>query len=219
MFIFNKRVILMKSSGIDEAGRGPVLGPMVIVGILIDTSKLETLKFFKVRDSKMISRNVRTRLMKVINEIIDAKEIIEVWPSEIDEKNKQGISLNVLERIKMADIILKLKPERVFVDCPDIKPERFKKLLLKDVNFCCPIIAEHNADKKYIEVSAASIIAKVHRDEIINRLREKYGDFGSGYPSDSKTINFLKKWYKEHQSWPSIVRKSWKTLERIIKEV
>ena len=80
----------MKSSGIDEAGRGPVLGPMVIVGILIDTSKLETLKFFKVRDSKMISRNVRTRLMKVINEIIDAKEIIEVWPSEIDEKNKQG---------------------------------------------------------------------------------------------------------------------------------
>ena len=209
----------MKTTGIDEAGRGPVIGPMVIVGILIDDSKFKTLEFYKVRDSKMISRNVRTRLARIISNLIEKKEIIEVWPSEIDEKNKQGISLNVLERKKMAKIILKLRPERAVVDCPDVNPERFKKLLLDDVGLCCRIIAEHRADKNYIEVSAASIIAKVHRDAIIDTLKRDYGDFGSGYPSDARTITFLKGWYEIHQNWPPIVRRSWKTLDRIIKGV
>jgi ribonuclease HII len=79
----------------------------------------------------------------------------------------------------------------------------------------------HQADAIYPVVSAASIIAKVRRDELIEELKKELGiDFGSGYPSDPKTKEFLIKWGKKHSGkFPEIVRQSWQTVENIREEL
>ncbi|ENN96258.1 ribonuclease HII [Methanocaldococcus villosus KIN24-T80] len=64
-------------------------------------------------------------------------------------------------------------------------------------------------------VSAASIIAKVIRDNIINEYKKEFGDFGSGYPSDIKTVEFLKRYYEIHNKLPPIAREKWKTCKRL----
>ena len=78
------------------------------------------------------------------------------------------------------------------------------------------IIAKHKADDIFPIVSAASIIAKNKRDSLINELKEKYGDLGSGYPSDKKTIDFLRKWIKKNRKVPAFARKSWATIKTIL---
>jgi ribonuclease HII len=83
----------------------------------------------------------------------------------------------------------------------------------------CPrIVAEHKADRNYVIVSAASVVAKVERDRAVEELREEHGDFGSGYPSDPQTIAFLKEWVRREGSRPSFSRKSWKTWDRVLTE-
>ena len=64
-------------------------------------------------------------------------------------------------------------------------------------------------------MSAASILAKVTRDNVLINLR-RHHDLGSGYPSDSKTVNFVKKYYKINQNMPVFVRKSWKPVQKIM---
>ena len=115
----------------------------------------------------------------------------------------------------MAQIILGLKPDLAYVDAADVNNVRFGEQIRKLLSFKVNITSEHGADVKYVVVSAASIIAKVHRDEVISRLREIYGDFGSGYSSDPKTRRFLTNWLKEKKRLPNFMRKSWKTVKRI----
>ena len=96
-----------------------------------------------------------------------------------------------------------------------MKEERFGEVIGKRLSFSPKIVAEHKADSKYIPVAAASILAKVTRDRAIEKLKEAYGEIGSGYPSDPITRRFLEEYYKKHGVFPPIVRKSWKTLEKI----
>jgi ribonuclease HII len=77
------------------------------------------------------------------------------------------------------------------------------------------IISSHHADRKYPVVSAASIIAKVNRDRAIEKLRKNH-DLGSGYPSDSKTMNFIKEWISQNGDLPVFVRKSWKPVKILL---
>ncbi|MHA1594508.1 MAG: ribonuclease HII [Candidatus Baldrarchaeia archaeon] len=212
----------MYIAGIDEAGRGPVIGPMVIAGVLITEEDLGKLAKLNVRDSKMLSRSRRIKLAEEILRIAKNVKIIEVSPSEIDNAKGRGISLNVLEAMKIAEIIISLKPDIIYVDSPDIFPDRFAETVksflpneLKEVT----IVSEHKADAKFQIVSAASIVAKVHRDRIITRLKVKYGDFGSGYPSDWRTIRFLQNYVKQYHDVPDIVRKSWKTVRKILESI
>ncbi|MHA1324316.1 MAG: ribonuclease HII, partial [Candidatus Helarchaeota archaeon] len=82
------------------------------------------------------------------------------------------------------------------------------------------LITEHKADQNYPIVSASSIIAKVIRDRELQKLQQKYSiNFGSGYTSDKRTIDFLRTWVKIHKQFPAIVRKSWKTAKNIENEL
>ena len=206
-------------AGVDDAGRGCVIGPLVIAGVLVDEKGVKKLEKIGVKDSKILSPETRRRLYNCISNIAVKTYVIKIPPKEIDKVVFFGgklRKLNWLEAKIMAEVISRLKPDIVYVDASDVSVERFKENIKCMLNFEVKIISEHNADTKYPIVSAASIIAKVERDREIEELREIYGDFGSGYPSDQRTINFLIEWIKIHREFPDFVRKSWKTAKEII---
>lgn len=201
-------------AGIDEAGRGCIIGPLVIVGVSIDSGKEKELRKIKVRDSKELSQRQREILAKKIEKIAKDILVIKVGPCKIDTYRKEGVNLNKIEAIKFADVINYLNPNKVYIDGPDINLEKFKKILEKMIKNQTELVIEHYADKKYPIVSAASIIAKVNREEEIEKLKREYGDFGPGYTSNEKTINWLKEWLKTHKNLPEhVVRRSWITAE------
>jgi ribonuclease HII len=202
--------------GIDEAGRGPVLGPMIISGACINYDQLESLSQLGVKDSKKLSPAKRTSLSKKINQICDCKSFI-VTPEEIDRRIDLKISLSRLEQLKMAEIINFFKPDVIYIDAADVNEKRFG-YSMRDLLIYTPpkLISKHKADERYPIVSAASIIAKVTRDRLIAELHGKFGDFGSGYTSDEKTINYLTEWIQKHKKAPDFARKSWNTVKRIL---
>jgi len=132
-----------------------------------------------------------------------------VQPTEID-RALSGKGLNYLEARIMAELLEKTSASVVYVDAPQSNPRSFETLLRFLSGSKVDIIAEPFADKKYPLVSAASIIAKVVRDQEIGKLKKVYGDFGSGYPSDEKTRRFLASLISSRKI-PQIVRKSWQT--------
>lgn len=204
----------MKLGGIDEAGRGPVIGPLVIAAVVIDEKNLSKLEALGVRDSKKLTPKRREKLFNEIIELLDDYVIIELSPEQIDGRIGTMNEFEVENFIKALNS-LKVKPDIVYIDAADVKEERFGEIIGKRLNFSPKIIAEHKADAKYLPVSAASILAKVTRDRAIEKLKEQYGEIGSGYPSDPRTIKLLEEYYKEHGEFPPIVRKSWRTLKKI----
>ncbi len=207
--------------GIDDAGRGPVIGPLVIAGILVDEDGLAKLISLGVRDSKTLSPEIREKLAGEILKVVRDYKVVKVPPSEIDYVVKTGKRLNRLNRLEarvMASIIEELKPDVAYVDASDILPDRFKRHIIEEISLRVKIVSEHKADKNYPIVSAASIIAKVERDREIEKLRCKYGDFGSGYAADPRTLLFLRSWIRRYGEYPDFVRKSWKTAKRILEE-
>jgi len=207
--------------GIDEAGRGCVIGPLVIAGYLIKEEKIPLLLKLGVKDSKKLSPKKREKIISKIKTIAENYTTINVEPMEIDkvvESKRKLHKLNRLEAKTMAQIIEKLKPDKAFVDAADVNEKRFKQHIQEYLTIEPQIVSKHKADEIFPVVSAASIIAKVNRDNEIKKLRSKYGDFGSGYLSDKKTISFLKNWIKNNSEYPSCVRKSWKPAKRIKNE-
>ncbi|HIH37103.1 MAG TPA: ribonuclease HII, partial [Methanocellales archaeon] len=115
-------------------------------------------------------------------------------------------------------VLKQLKPDEAFLDAADVDADRFAKKVQAWYGKNIKITSEHNADVTYPLVSAASIIAKVRRDETVQELERLLGkSIGSGYPSDIRTIHFLDDWVKEHDSLPSFVRHSWKTATNALK--
>lgn len=199
--------------GIDEAGRGSVLGPMVIAGVIVPEKMGKVLERMGVKDSKRLTPNRRTILSRKLRKMFDF-EIVMISAREIDELRENGVNLNEIEKNAMESIILKLKPEKTIVDAVDVKAERFQENLCKDTGY--NVVAEHKADDKYIEVSAASIIAKTERDAQIKEINNDYiksGGIGSGYPSDPKTKKFLTNY--TYDEMPDFVRKSWATVAKM----
>jgi len=199
--------------GVDDAGRGSVLGPLVIAGISIERSKIKYLTEIGVRDSKQLSPSRREYLYKKIIGLVDDYYIARISPRLIDQSVRKN-QLNNLEAHYMAKVISKLKPDSSYVDSCDVNPQRFGKEISKLSNNK-KIRSYHHADSRFVVVSAASIIAKVSRDRIIDKLRKTH-DLGSGYPSDSKTINFVKSYYEANKTLPVFVRKSWKPTQKIL---
>ena len=207
--------------GVDEAGRGCVIGPLVITGYLIKEEKLPLLLKLGVKDSKKLSPKKRENIISEIKTIAEKYTTINVEPNEIDkvvESKRKLHKLNRLEAKTMAQIIEKLKPDKAFVDAADVNENRFKQHIQEYLTIDPQIVSKHKADEIFPVVSAASIIAKVNRDNEIKILRSKYGDFGSGYLSDKKTTSFLKNWIENNSDYPSCVRKSWKPAKRIKNE-
>ena len=211
----------MLVAGLDEAGRGCVIGPMAIAGVLFDRDGLAELAEIGVRDSKALSPSKREELAVRIRGLALACKVILVQPCEIDLA-VATCGLNKLEAKIMACIIDELGPDLAYVDSSDILAPRFASTIRSYMRSGRPveIVAEHEADTRYPVVAAASIIAKVERDRALRRLKEEVGvDFGSGYPGDPRTLRFLRDWYAKHRSYPDFVRKSWKTAREIAAEV
>ena len=200
-------------AGLDEAGRGPVLGPMAVA--IVATDDEEALRKLGVRDSKQLSPRRRAELAAAIRQSCEcAVELIE--PETIDRFVAEG-GLNRLEERAFARLIAQLAPTVAFVDSPELDGEKVGARISGRLppGLECQVIAITKADQKIPAASAASILAKEAREEAMARLREKLGECGSGYPSDETTITFLKEYRREHNEWPPGTRKSWKTLERL----
>jgi ribonuclease HII len=211
-------------AGVDDAGRGPIIGPLVIAGIIIPRERVRDLREMGVKDSKMLTPLARTKLREKIIALAKVS-VREAQPEEIDDVVLHGgklRKLNFLEARMMAEVISELRPSEVYVDASDVNEKRFgetiRSFLSSDLQKI-KIVSEHHADRNYPPVSAASIIAKTHRDQAIERLHEEYGDFGSGYITDPKTMGFLRRYRRSHDKYPPIVRISWKTAKEIEDEL
>jgi ribonuclease HII len=208
----------MRIAGVDDAGRGCAIGPLVIAGVLLDESRLDELRIIGVKDSKQLSPKKREDLAPEIEDIASRHAFFELAPWAIDrvvKHNRKLRKLNYLEAMAMAKVIRDLQPDLAYVDPSDVVPERFEKQILRVLPEKPEMVCEHHADVKYVVVSAASILAKVRRDRIVAELRREHGDFGSGYPHDEKTLSFLEAWFREKDWCPPFIRYSWATVERI----
>jgi ribonuclease HII len=158
---------------------------------------------------------------KIVN-LAEKHLLAEIEPQEIDSVVLRGrplMRLNLLEARYAAKILNELQPVTTYVDAPDRSPERFACQILQHLEVPLRIISEHDADNRYPIVSAASILAKVRRDEIVGELHNVYGDFGSGYPSDPRTIKFVKQWILNKRCYLPIVRRTWSTFRDLEREL
>lgn len=211
----------MLVAGVDEAGRGCVIGPLVVAGVAVQTEQLPLLTQLGVKDSKLLTPKKREALYEEITKLTQTYKTIKVMPSEIDkvvECSRRLHKLNRLEAQTMAQIIQALNPNEVYVDAADVIEDRFKNHIRECLTIKTRIISKHKADLIYPIVSAASIIAKVERDREIANLRGEYGDFGSGYLHDPKTQLFISEWLKDNTDYPTCVRKSWKPAKKALSE-
>lgn len=203
-------------AGLDEAGRGPVFGPLVLCGVVLDRDGLRRLAELGVRDSKLLSPSRRELLSREICAAAEKIEIVEISPEEIDRsRERDKTNLNELEAMRFAGIIEALNPDVAYVDAADPDPLMFENRIRRYLKGPRELVVENGADRKYTVVAAASIVAKVRRDARISELRGRYGDLGSGYPSDPKTISFLREWVLRHGDLPPFARRTWITAERL----
>lgn len=201
--------------GIDEAGRGPIIGPLVICGLAVERDDL--LRQLGVKDSKKLSKRRREELYPKIEKVASGIEIVEISASEIDVL-RQEMTMNQLEAKIFASIIQKLAPSIAYVDAADVDAERFGQDILQELDFKVNVISQHKADETYPVVSAASIIAKVRRDERVAEIERSIGEpIGSGYASDPTTVAFIESWLERNGSLPPHVRKSWDTTSRLMR--
>src|SRR3989344_4626071 len=181
--------------GIDDAGRGPVIGPMALAGCLVEEETGREFKREGVKDSKQLTNKRREFLAEIIRKKAIAFEVILINPNEIDGENSHGTNLNDLEAIACAEIINRInkgfKKIKVIIDCPSVSIEKWKNFLKTKINDLSnlEIVCEHKADKKYGE------------------------EIGSGYTSDSATCKFLEKYAEKHKE-AGIFRQTWTTWKK-----
>src|SRR3989344_1715107 len=209
----------MLIAGIDEAGRGPCMGPLVMAITLIDKKDEQKLIELGVKDSKMLSVKERERQEPQIKKIVKEYKSVHIGAEQINELMKRK-SLNEIEAMHAADLLnaLSTKPDVVYVDSPDTVAIEFAKRIEKYISFKTKIVSEHKADVNYPIVSAASVIAKVERDGEIKKISAQFGQIGSGYPADEITIKFLKNYLLQNNDLPKFVRKSWQTISDLQEE-
>ncbi len=203
--------------GIDEAGRGPLIGDMILAAVVFDQEGIRVLEELKVKDSKDLSPHVRAQLYHPIirNSIVIATS--HITPEEIDSFN-----LNKLLLMRIIDL---LRIISVFIDMTNVtniiidEIKGWQKILPREVRKIAPrakLVVEPRADSKYIVVSAASIVAKYIRDTNLRPARRLFGDFGSGYPSDPRTREWIIAEYEASMDKPPlIVRRTWSTLNSL----
>lgn len=198
--------------GVDEAGKGAVLGPMVVAAAgMADPGMLDSLG---VRDSKTLSPRKRDELYSVLIEGC-VYHVVHISPEEIDSALPL-ISMNMVVARAHAACVAALHPKTAYLDACDVNAARYAGTIQSLLTDPCHVIAEHRADSTYPIVAAASIIAKVERDRAIADLASEYGDIGSGYPSDTKTIRFLRQYIAEQGVSPPCARRSWKTVAALL---
>ncbi|BCS91035.1 MAG: ribonuclease HII [Candidatus Micrarchaeota archaeon] len=212
----------MLIAGFDEAGRGAIFGPLVIGFVAFYESDLDYLESNSIiRDSKTLSPRSREIANSMIISRASIYDFVEISPSTIDNAIKRRYSLNQLEADFIANYILRFNQfvDKFIIDSPDTEERSFSRRILNILNKLDvkisedKIIAKHFADRDFKVVSAASIVAKVNRDFIIESIKSRYKvDIGSGYPSDPKAIEALK---SKKDLLKRFIRKEWYTYKRI----
>jgi ribonuclease HII len=215
-------------AGIDEAGKGPIIGPLVLAIAAIEKNKEDHLRGLGVKDSKLLTPQQRGSLVGHIKGWTSWNLVV-VEPLEIDEAVlSDSLNLNWLEAIHSAKLIDAMATQlvkehqellRVVVDCPSNNISAYTSYLKTHLKHKeIEIIAEHKADLNHPIVSAASIIAKTTRDARIEDLKKKFGvNFGSGYPSDPTTKVFVENHFKDPRL-VTIMRKSWETYQKLVRK-
>lgn len=246
--------------GVDEAGRGPVMGPLVVGAVAVDDTKF--LESIGVRDSKTYTASARDRVFERI-EANTYFSMVKFTAQEIDETRKK-INLNQIELKCFARAIQEvyrkvssrfsgffnfLENSRIFLDSCDVNESRFGENVARELYALCnsgqgdgknglsdpagfgnipselkviinSIVSKHRADDIYPVVSAASIVAKTHRELEVKRIQDELSaDIGSGYPSDVRTIKYLQEYFTLNGKFPPYTRHSWKSVENIRKKV
>ena len=212
----------MLVAGVDEAGRGCAIGPLVIAGALFEEETLAKLREIGVKDSKKLTAKKREKLVEEIKELAIDYKVFELQPWAIDHVVLRSVPLrrlNYLETMIMARLIRELHPDEAHVDPTDVDHHRCAEQIQSVIKYKLTIKCEPKADAIYPSTGAASIIAKVTRDQRIKKLREKHGDFNSGYASDKVTQNFIADYLKENKECPDFIRASWSTVQRHMKPV
>jgi len=213
-------------AGIDEAGRGPLIGPLVIAVAAISEEKMHLLKELGVKDSKLLTEKQREDILKELEKIVHY-ELIVLTPQVIDEAVlSKSYNLNWLEADNAASLLNKIDVKlsnnvsKAIIDCPSNNIPAYTSYFEKNVdNKDIKLVVEHKADLNHLIVGAASIIAKVTREKEIEKIKRRINiDFGSGYPSDPKTRNFLDK-YHDDKKLGFLFRKSWAPYQDMTKRL
>lgn len=203
---------MISELGIDEAGRGPILGPLVMAGVVIPEKANTLLSAWGVTDSKKFgsSKNGQSRRREIAEKIKRTFEhrVIVLSSRQVDDYVCER-KLNILEQITARTIIAELKADRVVLDGEKL----FSVLSAGNV------IAVDKADQKYLSVAAASVLAKAERDRLFEELciefKHTFGEVRGGGYANKKTMEFVQ-WYRTvYNDLPAFYRKSyrWKLID------
>ncbi len=198
--------------GIDEAGRGPVLGPMVVA--LVDWPRnLDSTDYpsdVRIADSKDLNPSQRLRTARYLKKRTDYR--ICSIPAWVVAQTKTTIPQ--VEARVISECLRTLPNRQVYCDALGSGSRAHQ--WIRNHRTGQSFVFESGADDRYPWVSAASILAKTTRDRAIDHLSSSYGELGSGYPSDPKTQEWLARWYDKQDSWPSFVRTNWSTIQNLV---
>lgn len=206
-------------AGIDEAGRGPVLGPMVVAAVACEDP--QCFVEMGVRDSKRLTPERRRRLARLIRDVPGIRiAVAEISAPDLDAARCTG-TLNTIEVTMFQDVARQVAPRQLFLDAADVDAVRFGQQVAAGLPAWTDIVSEHHADDRYAVVGAASIIAKVRRDAAIDALRRRLErhigmEMGSGYSHDVKTRAFLAAWLDAFGDFPEGTRRSWRTVDAML---
>lgn len=197
--------------GIDEAGRGPVLGPMVLA-VVEWTERLERdcrERDLRIDDSKKLPEKARRETAEYLRENATYRICsVPAWVLARDGHSIPQVEARVLSRT-----LGTLRGSTVLCDAlgSGDKAHDWIRRDWPDRSFTF----ESGADNRYPAVGAASILAKVTRDRALEKLSREWGSLGSGYPSDPTTKEWLSDWSDEDRAWPPFVRTNWSTIQRL----
>ncbi len=208
-------------AGIDEAGRGPVLGPLVIGLVVLTSTQQQKLAELGVTDSKKLSAKKREELFTQIHSHSTHAQVQIVPATQIDTYLTSGTNLNMVEAIETAKLcttipLTILSQTKLMIDLPSKNKTQYLQSIAtqwSNTKQLGAIDAEFKADLNHIAVGAASILAKVTRDNIIREIEAQIGiPIGSGYPSDPVTKAFIAAHAKDY---PHICRNTWESIKRL----
>ncbi len=201
--------------GLDEAGRGSLLGPLVVGAFCVSSDRLPELVATGAKDSKALSLAARERIFAALGPV-GSRDTVVLSPRRVDRAVDKG-HLNRLEAEAFARLIREHDPDVAYVDACDPDERRFGRTVARLAGGSTRVVARHHADRDVPVVGAASIVAKVHRDRALARLRATFGEeLGSGYPSDERTVEFARSFLARRPEVPPWMRRSWGTMQRVM---